>query len=328
MQENRTAPLGMHLAIPELLEFSGEFGAEINSFIPFVYWLHLAGQMRDRRIRTYLGMRPFYFFLHPTQIQEKSDLRRYVAPLQRPDWLPTRDDHRSQRNGFEVFPDYRTRYRNTLFESHKPLLVVHNKFTREWYGPPINFLSLPMLETIAQGLADKFTIIYTRPGIKSRQEGFSGDQQNDYVLDDLSLVRRISSVLLFEDIVSTMAGDLSYNELKLMLYASSYFHITVQGGNAHLAALFSGSLIGVLHHFGQEIAHSYQHGHFQYAANPRPDYLICRSEDELMLALDVFGGSSLAAGRAVIPADAADAVTALSAEAQCGPGRMDPVIAP
>ena len=82
MQQDRTMPFRMHLAIPELLEFTGEFGAEINSFVPFIYWLHLAGQMRERRIRTYHGMRPFYFFLDPAQIEEKSQPRHYV-PMHR-----------------------------------------------------------------------------------------------------------------------------------------------------------------------------------------------------------------------------------------------------
>jgi hypothetical protein len=247
--------------------------------------------------------------------------------MHRPVWLPTRDDHQSRRNAFEAFPDYRNRYRNALFASDKPLLVVHNKYTHEWQGPPVNFLSVPMLDTLFQGLGDRFTIIYTRPGIKAPQASFSGDHQADLTLGDRPLVRRHPSVLLFEDLVAAMAHELSYNELKLMLYANTHFHITVQGGNAHLASLFQGSLIGILHRFGQEIAHAYQHGHFQYAANPRPDYLICRSEEELLLALDVFARSTVICGRAIMPADAADIAAALSPEAQCGAEYMDPVLA-
>jgi hypothetical protein len=182
-----------------------------------------------------------------------------------------------------------------------------------------------MLETIFDGLGSRFTIIYTRPGVKARQPGFSGDQQDDHALDDLPLVRRRPSVLLFEDFVGAMAHELSYNELKLMLFASTHFHITVQGGNAHLASLFPGSLVGILHRFGQEVAHAYEHGHFRYAANPRPDYLICRSEEEMMLALDVFARAVVMGGRVMIPADVADAAEALSPAAQCGAGRMDPI---
>jgi hypothetical protein len=325
MQDARRTPFDMHVGLPEHLEFSGEFGAEINSFVPFIYWLHLSGQMAGRRIRTYRGMRPFYYFLAPDQIEEKREQRCYVHPLQRPTWLPTRNDHHSMRNAFEVFPDYRARYRNELFASDKPLLVIHNKFTHEWHRPPVNFLSPAALDRIFSALTESFTIVYTRPGIKAKQSGFSDDQQADHELQDLPLVRRHRSVLLFEDIASAMAEELSYNELKLMLYASSYFHLTVQGGNAHLAALFSGSLVAILHRFGQEILHSYAAGHFQYASNPRPEYLLCRSEEELMLALDVFPQSVVAGGRVLLPAEAAPIMEAFSPSAQCGAERMDPV---
>ncbi len=276
------APFALAADLPETLAFSGEFGAEMNSFIPFVYWLHLAGGMRDRRILTYGGMRPFYFFLDPAQVETREERRDYVPVEQRPAWLPTRDDHASVRTPFEIFPDYRSRYRNRLFDADKPLLIVHNKFTREWYRRPMNFLSLEQLERIFVGLSAHFTIVYTRPGIRAKRKDFSDDEQRDFWLDDLALVRRHPDVLLFEDVVAASDGDYSYNTLKLMLYASAYFHLTVQGGNAHLAALFSGSLIGILHRFGQEIRHSYTHGHFQYRVQSKaglPDLPLRRGTD-------------------------------------------------
>ena len=140
-----------------------------------------------------------------------------------------------------------------LFASDKPLFVMHNKFTHEWHRPPVNFFSSAALDRIFSGSVPHFTIVYTRPGIKAKRAGFSDDEQADLGLQDLAARSPSSSVLLFEDIAAAMAEELSYNELKLMLYASSYFHLTVQGGNAHLAALFSGSLMAILHRFGQEI---------------------------------------------------------------------------
>jgi hypothetical protein len=318
------APFALSADLPRTLAFSGEFGAEVNSFIPFVYWLHLAGEMRERRIVTYDGMQPFYFFLDPSQIETRRKARGHVPAGQRPAWLPTRNDHASCRTAFEIFPDYRSRYQNRLFDFGKPLLVVHNKFTREWDQPPLNFLPLDTLSRIFSGLAPHFTIVYTRPGIRTKRADFSDDEQRDLRFDDLALVRDHPDVLLFEDVVAATTGEYSYNALKLMLYASAYFHLTVQGGNVHLAALFSGSLIGVLHRFGQEIRHAYAHGHFQYASNPRPDYLICRSGQELMLALDVFAASRLQNGRVLLPGDHADILAALSPLRQCGEERMDP----
>ncbi len=73
-----TAPFPLRAELPEQLEFSGEFGAELNSFLPFIYWLHMAGLMDGRRVRTYAGMRPFYFFLGDAQVEEKSEPRAHV----------------------------------------------------------------------------------------------------------------------------------------------------------------------------------------------------------------------------------------------------------
>jgi hypothetical protein len=36
MQDDQITPFAIHVAVPDLLEFTGEFGAEINSFVPFV----------------------------------------------------------------------------------------------------------------------------------------------------------------------------------------------------------------------------------------------------------------------------------------------------
>lgn len=218
-----TAPFPLRAELPEQLEFSGEFGAELNSFLPFIYWLHTAGLMDGRRVRTYAGMRPFYFFLGDAKVEEKSEPRAHVPAAQRPDYWPTRNDHLSTRTAFEMFPDYRSQYRNSVFVADKPLLVVHNKFTDEWGLGPVNFFSPAMLEVIFERLQDRFTIIYTRPGIKLEQRGYSRDHQPDQRLEDMAVLTRYRSVLLFEDFVSVMAHEKSYNELKLMLYANTHF---------------------------------------------------------------------------------------------------------
>jgi hypothetical protein len=132
-----TAPFPFAADLPACLTFTGEFGAEVNSFVPFVHWLHQAGLMHGRRIRTYNGMRPFYFFLDAEQIEEVAHPRQYVFPQERPAWLPTRDDHMSVRSPFLMFPDYRKHFRDGMFDVGRPLLIVHNKVTPEWGRAPI-----------------------------------------------------------------------------------------------------------------------------------------------------------------------------------------------
>jgi hypothetical protein len=170
-----TAPFPCLVDLPLRLDFEGEFGAEVNSFVPFVYWLHQAGLMHGRHIRTYHGMRPFFYFLDATQIKEVETPRRFVPPQDRPAWLPTRNDHMSCRSPFEMFPDYRGHFRNGMFDIGRPLLIVHNKVTPEWGRGPINMLSLDLLDRLFAKLTETFHVVYLRPGLAGRPAGYSVD---------------------------------------------------------------------------------------------------------------------------------------------------------
>ena len=95
--------------------------------------------------------------------------------------------------------------------------------------------------------------------------GYSVDHQPDLRSDDLDLLRQHAQVEIFDEMAASLAHIMSFNETKLRLYAHADFHITVQGGNAHLLSLFSGGMVAILHRAGQEVRHSYAHGHFIYA---------------------------------------------------------------
>lgn len=320
------SPFALTAELPECLEFEGEFGAEVNSFIPFVHWLHLAGLMGARRIRTYAGMRPFYFFLAPGQIVEAPRPRRFVPPAHRPEWLPTRDDHASVRTAFEAFPDYRGHYRGGLLGAAggAELLVVHNKFTPEWDGPPVNFLPLEVLADIFVTLGKRFQIVYIRPGLHGTPRGYSADHQPDLAYGDAALLDRFPEVEAFDDIAEALSGTMSYNEAKLRLYAETRFHITVQGGNAHLLSLFSGGLVAIYHRAGQELRHSYAQGHFSYAASPPPHWLICRDPQDLARCVPLFAGAEMVDGRLVAHAAHASVLRALAPRSTTPHGMVVP----
>ncbi len=295
-------PFQLTTDLPAILGFEGEFGAEINSFVPFVHWLHLAGLMRGRRIRTYAGMKPFYFFLPHEQIEEMRQPRGFVHPTRRPTWMPTRDDHASLRTPFESFPDYRRHYRGRLFRSGRELLVIHNKFTPEWDGPPVNFLPLDLLAEMFAALQNRFQIIYLRPGLRGTPLGYSPDHQPDLAYGDLELLDDFPAVEAFDEIAEAVSGTMSHNEAKLRLYAEAEFHITVQGGNAHLLSLFSGGLAAIYHRAGQELRHSYASGHFAYAATPPPRWLICQDRDDLARCIPLFYDATMIDGQMMTPA--------------------------
>jgi hypothetical protein len=305
--------------LPARLDFAGEFGAEINSFVPFVYWLHQAGLLRNRQIRTYRGMRPFYFFLSPDQFKEHDEARRFVFPRDRPAWLPNRDDHAAQRSPFEMFPDYRAFFRDGMFNVARPLLVIHNKVTPEWGNPPINLLSIPLLDRLFTELVADFHVVYVRPGLMGSPADYSTDHQPDLPFDDLTLVRRHPRVEIFDEMTALLAEAMPSNEVKLRLYAHTAFHITVQGGNAHLLSLFSGGLAVILHRAGQELRHSYAHGHFTYAASPPPRWLICRDDADVLGCIPILRNATMVDGQALLPSAYAATLRALSPITQCRP---------
>jgi hypothetical protein len=309
-------PFRLAAELPLRLEFTGEFGAEINSFVPFIYWLHQAGLMNDRCIRTYCGMRPFYFFLSPEKVQEVNASRRFLFPEERPPWLPTRNDHLSRRSPFLMFPDYRGHFRDGMFDLNQPILVVHNKVTLEWGQKPINVLSLTLLDRLFSALQDHFHIVYVRPGLLGNPAGYSRDHQPDLPFGDLELLHAHRQVEIFDEIAAALAHHIPYNETKLRLYAHSNFHITVQGGNAHLLSLFSGGMVAILHRAGQETRHSYARGHFRYAAAPPPQWLICRSEADVESCIPLFRDAGLVEGQVVLERCHAGTMQRLSPTAQ------------
>jgi hypothetical protein len=299
MSELRSADLQLPPEnLPPILECSGEFGAEVNSFVPFIHYLYQAGQMADRQILTYRGMKSFYYFLRDDQILEKDDPRKWVSPLLRPQWLPNRDDHFPRRSAREWFPDYRARYA-TDFGFKKPILAIHNKYSSGYLVPPLNYFPLDKLDELFARFKSRFQIVFLPSGGASLQDrGFSPDHQKDKPLDEASVLARHPEVINFHDLLTQR--DLSYNELKLRLYASTHVFFTVQGGNAHLCSLFPGSLVAILHRVGQETRYSYAHGHFQYAANPAPLYLVAGSVPDFMQAAAAIEHVKIEDGRVIL----------------------------
>jgi hypothetical protein len=57
------------------IEYTGEFGNEITTFIPLVSWLKTEGRSAGRRVVTYAGMAPYYYFLDEGDYHEKPDRR-------------------------------------------------------------------------------------------------------------------------------------------------------------------------------------------------------------------------------------------------------------
>ena len=310
--------------LPETLEYTGEFGAELVLFLPFCNWLSKAGLLHERRIKTYAGMRCFYDGLDCAEILEKTDSRGGVAPAMRMDWLPVRNEHSFDRLGrspFHFYPDLRGKFRllplpAAVERASKPLLIVHNKFTREWRSQPVNFLSLELLEGLFSSLKGTCTIVYIRHGMAGQHlPGFTGDHQPSLAFADRDLLARHPEILCFDDLFAACASagfGYDVNTFKNALYSRCYRFISSQGGGAHHIAMFSGSLLAILHRKGRDIRLAYNDGYYSFMSNPAPIRLVAENDDELLRSVPVFASAREAAGRTIPDPAQADAMESLS----------------
>ena len=289
-------PLERFGHLPQTMDFIGEFGEELNHFIPYVHWLYKQGAFSgDRQIVTYPGMGPFYFFLEPRQIIFHTEARHFVPPGTTPGHYLHQSGLSARKSGLEWAPDYRAEY-FTDFGYSKPLLIIHNKYTIEWRGSPVNFFEVDFLRFIFENLQKNFAVVFIGAAqVGMKEFGFSFDHQASLPYNDDSIAKEFKSVVKFEDLLAE--SKIEYNLLKLRLFASAHHFITVQGGNAHMCALFAGSLVAIQHVRGREEQHAYHNGTFQFLANPRPKFLIGRTEADMRQITGAFEDTALVDGQ-------------------------------
>jgi hypothetical protein len=303
-------------SIPQVLEYTGEFGPELVLFVSFCNWLSKAGLLRSRRIQTYYGMRCFYDDLDCLEIVEKRIPRVYVKPHSRPLWLPVKDEHTFDdlgRSPLHLYPDLRGKYiRRPLIPiietARRPLLVVHNKHNNEWRAGPVNHISLETLDRIFGLLKHDFTIVYVRHGMSPIDPKFSGDQNTPLPFPDRPLIDAHPEVFCFDDLYAkhrTRGGTDDINLFKNTLYSRCYHFISSQGGGAHHIAMFSGSLMVVLHRRGREETWAYGDGYYGFMAPVPPIRVICRTEDDLTAAMSLFLKTEISQDRVLLESGSA-----------------------
>lgn len=287
--------------LPETLEYTGEFGPELILFFPFCSWLSKEGLLKTSKVKIYRGMRCFYDHLDCLELVEKDDGREYVAPDKRPTMLPIKNEHSyGSLSPFHYFLDLRTKFlakpmlRDVAAGSDKPLLIVHNKYNSEWSGPPVNFIDLPTLDHIFSMLKHRFFIVYIRhrPSV-AIADGFSKDHNTlKEGFDDLGVLMRHPEVVDFEELYAkhkVLGGQQDLNTFKNVLYSRCYRFISSQGGGAHHIAMYSNSVLAILHRRGRETELAYTKGFYRFATNPPPKLAVCSDSEQLIRALsDLF----------------------------------------
>jgi len=280
----------MRLCNKKQLEIIDEFGNEVILYIPYYFYLYKKELLFDNKIKTYKGMKAFYYFLNDNCIIEKNVRRHYIPPNQRP-LLINDDDHVKKFNeNYWVQPPYKSIYKNNIIYFDKPILVIHNKYNIEWGKIPYNFLNLEILRSIFNKLHDKYQIIYIRPSNKMPDENFSYD--HNIIVDEFGDYELIENefkdkVITYNNLIKKL--NYTYNELLLMLYSNCENYISVQGGSAYLMSYFFNKMI-VLHKKGAEVRAGSYDGWFKNNnyKEENKKLIICNNEDEIMQNLNVF----------------------------------------
>jgi len=221
-----------------------EFGPELKYYLPYAYWHYLNGTLRSTS--SFKDTAPFYFF-SPRHI-EREGQRQWVLDPE----IPNSEDHNfsySYRRWAQV--PLRAHYQSALnFGFSKPILIVSNKFNREWNAPPVNFLSLDALSQLFDRLTPHYTVVYNRPG----SDMIVVDHNDAQSFNDKTYLRRhYPNVFLAEDLYAQYRDAVtSFNHFQLALYAQCERFISVQGGNSILASYFGGTNL-IFQRKGQEI---------------------------------------------------------------------------
>ena len=233
----------------KVIRYEGEFQAELFHALPFAYWHHLNGTLKQTISSK--NTKEFYFFSE--NHVEQFDKRVWQAGY---DFYDVPNMTHSPTFDFSKWArvPLKEHYQNEVFVYDKPLLVIANKYNIEWDKPPVNFLDIPSLDRIISTYKDRYQIVYNRP-------------LSTQIVDDNSEIKDLGEHAWMQskhpEVIQM--GDLyeqhrdvvsSYNHLQLMVYANCDRFISMHGGTAGLASYFGGINIiyshpsgGMEHHF-------------------------------------------------------------------------------
>lgn len=234
--------------IRTLPAFNGEFGHEIDRAIPYAYALYRKGQLRS--IECMEGMEPFYksiFAKHVVRVVPKRSrsiglgkgwmraLGYYNHSSIRHAWTPPR-----YIGAFNIPFSYPI---TPFSDSSKPRFMIHNKYTTEWMGRPINFIPEPIVREMYAILKPHFCVVIIHP--QSVTKGYTEDSQK------FRGTFNYDGMLTIQDIMA-VNDHLDYNTLQLALHDGCKHFISVQGGSSRIASLFGGVNV-ILHVKGAEL---------------------------------------------------------------------------
>ena len=231
----------------KITDYKGEFGAELMYALPFAYWHYKNGTLKETISPSF--MKEFYFF--SPHHEEKYNERIWQGSY---NWeIPGILYHLNYN-----FPKWepvplKEHFKNTTYLFSKPLLVIANRYNMEWYGPPISYFDIPTLDFILKNVANKYQVVYNRPG----QGKITMDNSEIYELNEIAWLKaNHPDVLLMDELYERDKNEVSsFNHFQCKVYANANHFLSIHGGTATLASYFGGTNLilskrGYEHYFG------------------------------------------------------------------------------
>lgn len=233
-----------------------EFGYELQLVIPYAYYLY-ENNLLNKTTSSFMTKELYYFSKNHV---EKYDKRICMKPN-----TPNKTPHVKEFN-YDKYtpPPYKCKYKNDYFVYDKPILIIHNKFNKEWGYPPVNFIDKKTLNEIFDLYNDKYTIIYLRPqpcNIVIDRNPIWNLNENDL----LKLYNIIDGNKLYEESKEKYNIN-NFNHFQLLIHSNCNHFISVQGGNSVLASYFGGTNI-IFAKKGSELRCNSYNGHYKKYSN-------------------------------------------------------------
>ncbi|MBC3786893.1 hypothetical protein [Spirosoma utsteinense] len=264
----------------KVIDYQGEFDQELRYVLPFAYWHHLNGTLRQTISCS--NTKPFYFFSE--NHLERYDKRIWEAGY---DYYEVPNMTHSPTFDFTKWArvPLRDQYKNDVFAFDKPLLVIANKYNIEWDKPPVNFLDIPALDRIVTMFKATHQIVYNRPLATQ----IVGDNSETMDLKEHQWLREHHpEVVQMNDLYEQHRDNVqSFNHLQLMVYANCNRFISMHGGTAALASYFGGINL-ILSHPGGGLEHHFNEYATIFPALSGATILHARNRDEVFQHLKTF----------------------------------------
>jgi len=277
-----------------IIEYKGEYGSEIGCFIPYIHYLCDKGffKKHNLKVKTYYGMKPYYFFLDDDEIEFKMEMRLWIDNRFRtflPDHLMNEDLIFSNMKSLPKMmdpPNYTKQYGSIKLPYSKPIFIIQNKYTNEWCGPPRNYFDTLMLDNILDFITKLFTVIYIRSDdIKVPEYSYEENERFLFKFDDKAMItQKYPDVILFENLLKEYP-NYDFNTLKCIIHSNALFTLsTIAGYNSFDAYFPSKHYIYKVNAPEIYSKEYYQNMHNMLCPNHREIYFTS-NKDELIEAL-------------------------------------------